>query len=70
MPHLETKNRKEGNIMKLIEGAIYNYKGESVRFRKEIGAVSLLSRRKKSGFLGRTDLLKKANKTQVAKFLK
>jgi hypothetical protein len=56
--------------MKLIEGAIYNYKGESIRFRKEIGAVSLLSRRKKSGFLGRTDLLKKANKTQVAKFLK
>ena len=56
--------------MKLIEGAIYNYKGESIRFRKEIGAVSLLSSRKKSGFLGSTDLLKKANKTQVAKFLK
>jgi hypothetical protein len=64
-------NRKEGNIMKkLIEGAIYNYKGETVRFRKEVGVVSVLSRRKKAGFLGRTDLLKKANKIQVAKFLK
>lgn len=56
--------------MKLIEGAIYNYKGETVRFRKEAGVVSFLSRRKKAGFLGRTDLLKKANKVQVAKFLK
>jgi hypothetical protein len=56
--------------MKLVEGAIYNYKGETVRFRKQIGVVSYLSRRKKSGFLGRTDLLKRANKIQVAKFLK
>jgi hypothetical protein len=56
--------------MKLIAGAIYNYKGEAIRFRKEVGAVSFLSRRKKSGFLGRTDLLKRANKVQVAKFLK
>jgi hypothetical protein len=64
------KNRKEENIMKLIEGAIYNYKGETVRFRKEVGIVSVLSRRKKAGFLGRTDLLKRANKIQVAKFLK
>jgi len=56
--------------MKLVEGAIYNYKGETVRFRKQIGVVSYLSRRKKSGFLGRTDLLKRANKLQVAKFLK
>lgn len=56
--------------MRLIEGAIYNYKGETVRFRKQIGVVSFLSRRKKSGFLGRTDLLKRANKIQVAKFLK
>ncbi len=56
--------------MKLIEGAIYNYKGESVRFRKQIGVVSFMSRRKKAGFLGRTDLLKRANKIQVAKFLK
>ena len=55
--------------MKLIEGAIYNYKVETVRFRKEIGVVSFLSRRKKAGFLGRTDLLKKANKIQVSKFL-
>ena len=67
---LEKKNRKEDNIMRLIEGAIYNYKGEPVRFRKQIGVVSFLSRRKKSGFLGRTDLLKRANKIQVAKFLK
>jgi len=56
--------------MKLIEGAIYNYKGEIVRFRKEIGVVSFLTRRKKGSFLGRTDLIKKANKVQVAKFLK
>ena len=56
--------------MRLIEGAIYNYKGETVRFRKEVGVVSVLSRRKKAGFLGRTDLLKRANKIQVAKFLK
>lgn len=56
--------------MKLIEGAIYNYKGEAVRFRKQIGVVAFLSRRKRGSFVGRTDLLKKANKTQVAKFLK
>jgi len=56
--------------MKLIEGAIYNYRGETVRFRKQIGVVSVLSRRKKAGFLGRTDLLKRANQKQVKKFLK
>jgi hypothetical protein len=57
-------------IMKLIEGAIYNYKGETVRFRKQIGVVSLLSRRKRGSLVGRTDLIKKASKTQVSKFLK
>jgi len=64
------KNRKEGNIMKLIEGAIYKYKDEAVRFRKQIGIVSFLSRRKRGSFIGRTDLLKKANKKQVKEFLK
>lgn len=57
-------------MKKLVNGAIYNYKGETVRFRQQVGVVSVLSRRKKAGFLGRTDLLKKANKVQVAKFLK
>ena len=57
-------------IMKLIEGAIYNYKVEAVRFRKQIGIVCLLSRRKRGSLIGRTDLLKKASKTQVSKFLK
>jgi hypothetical protein len=64
-----TKNRKEENIMKLIEGAIYNYKGEAVRFRKQIGVVSLLSRKKRGSLVGRTDLLKRASQKQVAKFL-
>lgn len=56
--------------MKLIEGAIYNYKGETVRFRKQIGVVAVLSRRKRGSLIGRADLLKKANKKQVDKFLK
>jgi hypothetical protein len=56
--------------MKLIEGAIYKYKDEAVRFRKQIGIVSFLSRRKRGSFIGRTDLLKKANKKQVKEFLK
>jgi hypothetical protein len=56
--------------MKLIEGAIYNYKGETVRFRKQIGVVAFLSRRKRGSFIGRTDLLKKANKKQVKEYLK
>lgn len=56
--------------MKLIPGAIYNYKGETVRLNKEVGVVSVLSRRKQAGFLGRTDLLKRASKVRVAKFTK
>lgn len=55
--------------MKLIEGAIYNYKGETVRFRKQIGVVCLLSRKKRGSLVGRTDLLKRASQKQVAKFL-
>ena len=64
------KNRKMANIMKLVEGAIYNYKGETVRFRKQIGVVALLSRRKRGSMIGRTDLIKKANKKEVKNFLK
>lgn len=56
--------------MKLIEGAIYKYKGETVRFRKQIGVVAFLSRRKRGSFIGRTDLLKKANKKEVKSYLK
>jgi len=56
--------------MKLVEGAIYNYKGETVRFRKQIGVVALLSRRKRGSMIGRTDLIKKANKKEVKNFLK
>lgn len=55
--------------MKLIKGAIYDYKGEAVRLRGSVGAVSVLTRRKKGSFLGRTDLVRKAKKEQVEKYL-
>lgn len=56
-------------MKKLVQGAIYNYKGEAVRLRKSVGVVCVLSRHKRAGFLGRTDLLKRASSKHVAKFL-
>ena len=53
----------------LHHGSIYTYKGEVVRLRQRIGAIVSLRKPHGASFLGRADLLQKASKTAVKKFV-